>query len=83
MKNVYEALRNGPLWNETLLIINYDEHGGFYDHVAPPQGKDIPNPDGLKNSVGFNFQRLGLRVPMIAISPWIEKGTLVKEPSEN
>ncbi len=36
MKNVYEALRNGPLWNETLFIINYDEHGGFYDHVPPP-----------------------------------------------
>ena len=36
IKNVYEALRNGPLWNETLFIINYDEHGGFYDHVPPP-----------------------------------------------
>ena len=36
MKNVYEALRNGPLWNETLYIITYDEHGGYYDHVSPP-----------------------------------------------
>lgn len=77
IKNVYEALRNGPLWNETLFIINYDEHGGFYDHVPPPQ-VDIPSPDGIKNVVGFKFERLGIRVPMLAISPWIEKGTLVK-----
>lgn len=36
IKNVYEALRASPAWNETLLILNYDEHGGFYDHVPPP-----------------------------------------------
>ena len=36
MKNVYEALRNGAKWNETMFIITYDEHGGFYDHVSPP-----------------------------------------------
>jgi phospholipase C len=36
IKNVYEALRNSPLWNDTLLVINYDEHGGFFDHVSPP-----------------------------------------------
>jgi len=46
MKNVYEALRNGPSWNETLFIITYDEHGGFYDHVSPPS-EGVPNPDGL------------------------------------
>lgn len=80
MKNVYEALRNGPKWNETLFIITYDEHGGFYDHVHPPQN-GVPNPDGKKNSDGFNFDRLGIRVPTIAISPWIEKGVLIKEPS--
>ncbi|EAR87010.1 phosphoesterase family protein (macronuclear) [Tetrahymena thermophila SB210] len=79
MKNVYEALRNGPKWNETLFIITYDEHGGFYDHVPPPQ-EGVPNPDGKVNAEGFNFERLGIRVPTIAISPWIEKGQLVKEP---
>ena len=46
MKNVYEALRNGPRWNKTLLLITYDEHGGFYDHVPPPQ-VGVPNPDGM------------------------------------
>lgn len=37
IKNVYEALRGGPLWNSTLFVLTYDEHGGFFDHVAPPQ----------------------------------------------
>ncbi|KAL4464224.1 hypothetical protein ABPG73_002764 [Tetrahymena malaccensis] len=81
IKNVYEALRNGPLWNQTLLIITYDEHGGFYDHVPPPQ-KNIPSPDNKVNANGFDFTRLGIRVPTIAISPWIEKGTLVNKPTE-
>lgn len=79
IKNVYESLRNGPKWNETLLIITYDEHGGFYDHVSPPQ-EGVPNPDGKKNFYGFDFNRLGLRVPMILVSPWIAKGKLVSEP---
>lgn len=81
IKNVYESLRNGPKWNETLLIITYDEHGGFYDHVSPPQ-EGVPNPDGKKNFYGFDFTRLGLRVPMILVSPWIAKGKLVSEPQE-
>ena len=81
MRDAYEALRNGPKWNDTLFIITYDEHGGFYDHVSPPQD-GVPNPDGwlgIKN--GFNYTRLGVRIPTIAISPWIEKGTLVHEPT--
>lgn len=73
MKNVYEALRKSPKWNETLFIITYDEHGGFYDHVSPPQ-EGVPSPDGKDNIYGFDFKRLGLRVPTILISPWIEKG---------
>jgi len=80
MKNVYEALRNSSVWNETLFIITYDEHGGFYDHVSPPQ-EDVPSPDEKDNYLGFDFKRLGLRVPMILISPWIEKGKLIHEPA--
>jgi phospholipase C len=37
---VYEALRAGPGWNQTLLVLTYDEHGGCYDHVSPPWGGD-------------------------------------------
>jgi len=44
IKKVYEALRAGPKWEETLFLITYDEHGGFYDHVVPPHG-GIPGDD--------------------------------------
>src|SRR5207248_2029329 len=37
IKNVYEAIRNSPHWESSVLIITYDEHGGFYDHVPPPR----------------------------------------------
>jgi phospholipase C len=76
VKEVYETLRSGPQWNETLLIITYDEHGGFYDHVATPYA-GVPNPDGLTGPEPFffKFDRLGVRIPTIMISPWIKKGT--------
>eukprot|EP01090_Pellita_catalonica_P002789 TRINITY_DN12390_c0_g1_i1.p1 TRINITY_DN12390_c0_g1~~TRINITY_DN12390_c0_g1_i1.p1 ORF type:complete len:295 (+),score=23.63 TRINITY_DN12390_c0_g1_i1:551-1435(+) len=81
IKDVYESLRNGPLWNKTLYIILYDEHGGFYDHV--PTTLNVPNPDGrISTDPLFFFNRIGIRVPMIAISPWVNKGTLVHEPTE-
>jgi phospholipase C len=71
LKNIYEALRNGPQWNSTLLLVTYDEHGGFYDHVPPPT--NIPNPEG--KTTEFDFQRLGVRVPVLMISPWLKKGS--------
>lgn len=81
MKNIYEAVRNGPGWNKTLLVFTYDEHGGYYDHVPPPQ-TDVPSPDGICTKEGFDYTRLGIRVPTIAISPWISKGTLVHGPTD-
>ncbi|KAJ7566009.1 hypothetical protein O6H91_02G084600 [Diphasiastrum complanatum] len=82
VKEVYETLRKSPQWNETLLIITYDEHGGFYDHVPTPV-RNVPNPDGLNGPApdNFPFDRLGVRVPMIMVSPWINKGTVVHEPN--
>jgi len=78
MKNVYEALRKGPAWNKTLLVITYDEHGGFYDHVPPPQ-VGVPSPDGICTKEGFEYTRLGIRIPTIVVSPFIQKGTLVHD----
>ncbi|XP_047957047.1 non-specific phospholipase C4-like [Salvia hispanica] len=82
VKEVYEALRASPQWNEMLFVIIYDEHGGFYDHVPTPV-TGVPSPDGLVGPEPYNFQfdRLGVRVPAIFISPWIEKGTVVHGPS--
>lgn len=70
--DVYQALRKKTdLWNSTVLLVVYDEHGGLYDHVPPPQ--DAPNPDGMNSTnPPFNFTRLGVRVPAVVISPWID-----------
>lgn len=79
IKEIYEALRASKFWNETLLIITYDEHGGFYDHVPTPV--NVPNPDGrVSLDPPFNFTRTGVRVPTVMVSPWINKGTLVHKP---
>jgi phospholipase C len=70
---VYDTLRASRFWNSSLLVVLYDEHGGFFDHVPPPEG--VPNPDG-KTSVDpdFDFTRLGVRVPAVLVSPWVERG---------
>ncbi|XP_010056549.2 non-specific phospholipase C3 [Eucalyptus grandis] len=82
VKEVYEALRSSPQWNEILFVIVYDEHGGFYDHVPTPV-EGVPSPDGIVGPApySFNFDRLGVRVPAILVSPWIEPGTVLHEPS--
>ncbi|XP_010485694.1 PREDICTED: non-specific phospholipase C5 [Camelina sativa] len=82
VKEVYEALRSSPQWNEILFIITYDEHGGFYDHVPTPVD-GVPNPDGFLGSPPYNFEfnRLGVRVPTFFISPWIEPGTVIHGPN--
>ena len=78
IKEVYEAIRNSPLWESSLLIVTWDEHGGFYDHVQP--GKVVRPGDtktGSKyNKYGFTFTQLGVRVPAVIISPFIPAGTI-------
>ncbi|HJZ67863.1 MAG TPA: alkaline phosphatase family protein [Blastocatellia bacterium] len=81
--DVYETLRNNEdLWNKSVLVVTYDEHGGFYDHVVPPSD-GIPNPDGINSppsgdkasfAPAFKFDRLGFRVPAVIASPWVKAG---------
>jgi phospholipase C len=72
---VYEALRNSPYWEKSLFVVLYDEHGGNYDHVPPPGG--VVNPDGkTSNTPAFDFTQLGVRVPALLVSPWLEKGKI-------
>lgn len=78
VKEVYETLRNSPQWESTLLVVTFDEHGGYFDHVQPPS-QGVPNPDG-KVGDGILFDRLGVRVPTFLISPWIERGLVLHEP---
>lgn len=71
---VYDALRaNEALWHKTLLVVTYDEHGGFYDHVVPPAGGAVA-PDDSPGEFAFRFDRYGLRVPTILASPWLDRG---------
>ena len=77
---VYAALRGGPAWNDTLLIVTFDENGGVYDHVAPPvtvapyDGTSTDYDTYLKTDVSFDFTLLGPRIPALLISPWLRAG---------
>lgn len=106
IKSVYGALRGNPaIFEKTLLVITYDEHGGLYDHVPPPpatppggrvlrswtrrvgiatrallaklQGRPVPTQES------FAFDRLGVRVPGVLVSPWIQSGTVVHTQLEH
>lgn len=80
LANVYTSLiANKEAWEQTLLIITFDEHGGLYDHVPPPQAV---SPDGYCQH-GFRFDRLGVRVPTLFISPKIHKGTVIRSDDPN
>ena len=78
LKVVYETIRNSPHWENSILIVTYDEHGGFYDHVPPPQtvapGDTPTDPENTR--YGFDFTQLGVRVPAIVVSPLIPRGTI-------
>jgi phospholipase C len=75
LSRVYSALVSNPAkWARTLLIICYDEHGGFFDHVSPPTMKYNP-PPGNKWLDPAPMSTLGVRVPGIIISPLVAKGT--------
>lgn len=80
-KQIYEALRASPQWNQTALLITYDEHGGFFDHVPTPL--NIPNPDGLVSTdPAFDFTRSGVRIPAVVVSPWVDRNTVVHAPAK-
>ena len=67
--DVYNAIRsNDELWKSTLLVVVFDEHGGFYDHVSPPPAAP---PD--EHQEEYAFDRLGVRVPAVLISPLVGK----------
>jgi phospholipase C len=86
--SVYEALRANPtVFERSLLLITYDEHGGLFDHVPPPTG--VPGPGSRahpiasllsrlyrRESSAFDFTMLGPRVPAIVVSPYVSAGTV-------
>ena len=80
---VYSAIKNNPtLWENTALLITYDEHGGIYDHVLPPgcpADGFTAQPKDTKTDQPFHFDRLGVRVPAILVSPWVARNTVVDD----
>jgi phospholipase C len=64
--SIYNALAASPQWNNCLFVVTYDEHGGFYDHVAPPTAPDDRADQG--------FDRLGFRVPTLVAGPYVKQG---------
>jgi phospholipase C len=78
LNEIYDALKTGPAWNETLFIITFDEHGGIFDHVPPPYAEK-PWPNDADD--GFHYDLMGVRVPTILVSPWIEEQTVFRSPT--
>jgi phospholipase C len=75
LNQIYDAVRNSPNWPSTVLVINFDEWGGFYDHVPPPTAP-IP---GATVAAGDIDGRLGFRVPLLVISPIARRGFVSHE----
>jgi phospholipase C len=79
---VYNAILNSPYWEQSLLLIVFDEHGGFFDHVLPERAlvPDMPELSPTAATAltkrGFRFDRFGVRVPAIVISPYVKQGTI-------
>ena len=83
--SVYDAVRKGPKWMRSLLVIVFDEHGGCYDHWPPPAATTpwpvLPHPP-YPLEEGFRFDRFGVRVPTVFISPYVEPGTVIRAPGK-
>ncbi|MBV8527009.1 MAG: hypothetical protein JOZ75_01705 [Candidatus Dormibacteraeota bacterium] len=80
---VVNALMSSPAWQRSLLVFTYDEHGGYYDHVAPPAalnpgdgtypGRGYSPPRSI-NTYGDDYTRYGFRVPAVVVSPYARAG---------
>jgi phospholipase C len=66
LASIYEAIAASQYWDKCLIVVTYDEHGGFFDHVPPPKVDDDLADDG--------FDQLGFRVPSLLIGPWVKQG---------
>jgi phospholipase C len=77
LKEIYDAIfLNSPHWHNSVLIVCYDEHGGFYDHLLPPSTIPPGDPASpqLNNQHRFAFDQLGVRVPAVVVSAWTPPG---------
>lgn len=89
LHTLFTKLQASKYWPNTLLIITFDEHGGTYDHVKPPKHVKAPwadekdgTPPPKSYAVDFDFTRLGVRVPLLLVSPLIEAGTVIRSDTD-
>jgi phospholipase C len=86
LARIYTAVRastaNGSNFANTLFLVAFDEHGGNYDHVVPPRA-DPPDPAAPPGQMGFRFDRLGVRIPTLAVSAYIDAQTVITDPYRN
>jgi phospholipase C len=80
VNDIYDAVRSGKHWMRSVLVIVFDEHGGCYDHVPPPRAVPPVTPPPYPLQDGFAFDRFGVRVPAIFISPFVAPGTVLRAP---
>ena len=71
--SIIKAVAEGPQWSRSLVLITFDEHGGYFDHVPPPTTVDVRP----------GFRQLGFRVPAIAVGPTVRQGGVVSTPLEH
>jgi phospholipase C len=75
---VWTAVSSSPTFAQTMLVITFDEHGGCYDHVLPPFGATSPDAGAPPGDQGFRFDRFGVRVPTVVVSPLTPRGTVFR-----
>ena len=78
LADLYGAVQNSPYRDKIMLVIMFDEHGGCYDHVPPPNGAIAPIPCPVSRDGTFKFDRFGVRVPLIVVSSYVEPGTVFR-----
>jgi phospholipase C len=81
LHKIWTAVSTSPGWNETLLVITFDEHGGCFDHVLPPANAVPPDDARPTDGQVFGFDRFGVRVPAVVVSPYIAAGTVFRSPT--
>jgi phospholipase C len=79
---IWKAISTSPAWDHTLLLITFDEHGGNFDHVLPPGNAVPPDAASTPGDYGFGFDRFGIRVPAVLVSPRIAPGTVFRSPTD-
>jgi phospholipase C len=79
LNDIFTAIQESPLWDKTLFVLTFDEHGGIADHVKPPYAVNPYKNDSIG---GFDFDIMGVRIPTILVSPWISKNTVFRSETE-